>query len=158
VISFYYRDAASNRVTISSTTVTNSKTLFPTNTHLTDFQVQVSTVRGDEPWAGKQVGVQLASGLTLLDSSLFGGYWDVDNVRLRVVRDPVLKDFSVNTNMQFQFTLNSRPGRYEVLSSTNAAAPVSSWTRLAVVTNLTGSVSITDTNGGHRFYQSRTSP
>src|SRR5262249_46346488 len=28
------------------------------------------------------IGIRLASALTLLDSSLFGGYWDIDNVRL----------------------------------------------------------------------------
>jgi hypothetical protein len=158
VISFYYRDDASNRVTISSTTITNSKTLFPTNTHFTDFQVQVPTIRGDEPWAGKHVGVQLASGLTLADTNLFGGYWDIDNVRLRVVRDPVLKDTLINTNQEFQFTLSSTPGRYEVLSSADVALPSSGWTSLGVVTNVTGSVSVTDTNPGNRFYQARTSP
>ena len=152
VISFYYRDAASNRVTIASTTITNSKTLFPTNTHFTDFQVQVPVVKGGEPWAGKHVGVQLASGLTLLDSALFGGYWNVDNIRVQIVRDPLLKNFSINTNQQFQFTLNSAPGRYEFLSSTNVAAPVSSWTSLGVFTNVTG------TNLGNRFYQARTTP
>ncbi len=158
VISFYYRDAASNRVTFSSTTITNSKAMFPTNTHLTDFQAQAGVVKGNEPWAGKYVGVQLASGLTLADSSLFGGYWDVDNVRLQVERDPVLGNFSVNTNHQFQFTLSSAPGRYEVLCSTNVAAPVSSWTRLGIFTNFMGTVPVTSTNFGNRFYQARPSP
>jgi hypothetical protein len=158
VLSFYYRDEASNRVTIASTTITNSKTLFPTNTHLTDFQVQVPAVRGDEPWAGKHVGVQLASGLTLLDSALFGGYWDIDNVRLRVVRDPVLKDFMVNARQEFQFSLSGAPGRYEVLSSADATAPLAGWSSLGVFTNMTGQVSVTDTNGAHRFYQGRTTP
>ena len=158
VISFYYRDAANNRVTISSTTITNSKTLFPTNTHLTDFQVQVPTVKGTEPWAGKYIGVQLASGLTLMDFGLFGGYWDLDNVRLQVVRDPVLNNPSVNTNRQFQFTLSSAPGQYEVLTSPSATAPVASWIRLGIFTNVTGTVSVTDTNLGIRFYQARPSP
>ncbi|MDB6034087.1 MAG: hypothetical protein JWM16_4425 [Verrucomicrobiales bacterium] len=158
VTSFYYRDAASNRVTIASTTITNTKSLFPTNTHLTDFQVQVPVVKGDDPWAGKYVGVELASGLTLADSSLFGGYWDVDNVRLQVIRDPVLQNHSVTTNNQFEFSLSSAPGRYEILSSTNVAAPVSSWTSLGILTNSTGTTPVTSTNTGNRFYQARPSP
>jgi hypothetical protein len=153
-ISFYYRDAASNKVTVASTTITNASSVFPTHTHLTDFKVQVPTVRGSEPWAGQDVGVQLAS---TVGFDLLGGYWDVDNVRLGVVVDPTLKEFSIK-NGEFHFTLHGAPGRYEVLASTNAALPVSSWTSLGVVTNVNGSVPITDGNMGHRFYQARTSP
>ena len=43
--SLYYRDAASNMVTVAATTITNSSSLFPTNTHLIDFQMLVPTVR-----------------------------------------------------------------------------------------------------------------
>jgi hypothetical protein len=154
-ISFYYRDAASNKVTVSSATITNTKTLFPTNTHLTDFNVQVPTVKDSDAWAGKQVGIQLASTTSF---ALTGGYWDVDHVRLQVVRDPVLKGFSVNNNQQFQFTLQSAPGRYEVLSTTNLTGSASSWINLGTITNFTGSVLVTDTNLGQRFYQARTSP
>ena len=154
-ISFYYRDAASNRVTIASTTITNSATLFPTNTHLTDFLAQVPAVKGGEAWAGRPVGIQLAS---TVGFDRLGGYWDVDNVRVQVVRDPLLKGATVKTNQQFQFTLQSAPGRYEILSSASVTLPVSGWTSLGVVTNFTGGVPVTDTNSGHRFYQVRTSP
>jgi hypothetical protein len=153
--SFYYRDAASNKVTVASTSITNTKTLFPTNTHLTDFNVQLPAVKGSDAWADKQVGVQLASTTTF---ALTGGYWDVDNVRLQVVRDPVLKGVTLNTNQQFQFTLQSAPGRYEVLSTTSLALPISNWISLGTITNFTGSASVTDTNLGNRFYQARTSP
>jgi thiamine pyrophosphokinase len=154
-ISFYYRDAASNKVTVALTTITNTPTLFPTNTHLTDFNVQVPTVKGSDGWAGKQVGVQLASTTSF---ALTGGYWDVDNVRLQVVRDPVLKEFAINSNQQFQFALHGAPGRYEVLSTTNLALPAASWISLGIITNFTGSVAATTTNLGQRFYQVRTSP
>ena len=154
-ISFYYRDAASNRVTIASTTITNSVTLFPTNTHLTDFLAQVPAVKGGEAWAGRHVGIQLAS---TVGFDRLGGYWDVDNVHVQVVRDPLLKGATVKTNQQFQFTLQSAPGRYEILSSASVTLPVSGWTSLGVVTNFTGGVPVTDTNSGHRFYQVRTSP
>lgn len=60
-ISLYYRDAASNMVTVAATTITNSKSLFSTNTHLTDFQVLVPTVKPNDAWAGKNLGIQLSS-------------------------------------------------------------------------------------------------
>src|SRR5205814_768999 len=60
-ISVYYRDAASNMVTVAATTITNSPTLFPTNTHLTDFEVIVPPVKAEDLWAGKNIGIQLAS-------------------------------------------------------------------------------------------------
>jgi hypothetical protein len=156
-ISLYYRDAASNKLTVAALMITNSAALFPTNTHLTDFNVQVAPVKPDDAWAGKNIGIQLASALTLLDTHLAGGYWDVDNVRLKEVQEPILKDFT-KTEGQFRFALQSAPGRYEVLASTNVALPVWSWSSLGTLTNVTGTVSVTDTNVGQRFYQIRTSP
>jgi len=44
-LSLYYRNASSNMVIVAATTITNSTTLFPTNTHLLDFQVQVPAVQ-----------------------------------------------------------------------------------------------------------------
>ena len=78
-ISFYYRDALSNAVTIASTTVTNSSGLFPDRNHFVDFTVRIPAVSAVDPWAGKGIGVQIGS---TVDFSLIGGYWDVDNVRL----------------------------------------------------------------------------
>src|SRR5262249_29870813 len=78
-ISLYYRDVASNMVTIAATTTTNSEALFPTNTHFTDFQVRIPFVKATDAWAGKRIGIQLAS---TVGFDLLGGYWDVDNVRL----------------------------------------------------------------------------
>ena len=53
-LSLYYRDAASNMVTVAATTITNSAQLFPTNTHLVDFSVYVPGVRATDPWAGQK--------------------------------------------------------------------------------------------------------
>jgi hypothetical protein len=154
-ISFYYRDAASNKVTVAATTITNSASLFPTNTHFTDFSVRVPTVRGDEPWAGRKVGVQLAS---TVGFDKLGGYWDVDHVRLGVAEDPVLKDASF-TNGTSAFTLQSLPGRYEVLASADLVLATAQWTSLGVITNLTGRISVSDTNtSASRFYQVRPAP
>ena len=79
-ISLYYRDVSNNIVIVGATNITNSVTLFPTNTHLVDFQVHVPTVHPSDAWAGQHIGVQIAS--TLVDFSIARGYWDVDNVRL----------------------------------------------------------------------------
>jgi len=155
-ISVYYRDEASNKVTIAATTVTNSAALFPTNTHLIDFAVQVPAVKGAEPWAGKPIGIQLTS---TVGFDNMGGYWDVDNVRLRVVEDPILKN-PVLSGGQFLFDLQSAPGQYAVLASPNLALPYSQWVSLATFTNLTGTMPVinTNTNPEKQFYQVRPTP
>jgi hypothetical protein len=156
-ISFYYRDAASNQVTVAATSITNTPTLFPVERpHFTDFSVQTPAVTGREPWAGRPIGVQIASTVRF---DKMGGFWDVDNVRLRVVEDPVLVNPEA-VGGQFQFTLRSAPGRYEVLAGANLALPSAQWERLGTWTNLTGSVPVTDTDTspGGRFYRVRPSP
>jgi hypothetical protein len=156
-LSFYYRDAASNKVTVAATPITNTPALFPADKkHFTDFTVQVPTVTGREPWAGRHMGVQIAS---TVGFDKMGGFWDVDNVRLRAVEDPVMKSPKV-TGGHFHFALQSAPGRYEVLGSTNITVSSAQWTSLGTVTNFTGSLSVTDTNPspGRRFYQVRPSP
>ncbi len=156
-LSFYYRDSASNKVTVAATTITNTPALFPADRkHFADFSVQVPAVTGREGWAERQIGVQIAS---TVGFDKMGGFWDVDNVRLRVVEDPVLRQ-AQTTAGQFQFTLESAPGRYEVLAGANIALTSAQWESLGTLTNFTGSVSVTDTNTnlGQRFYQVRPSP
>jgi hypothetical protein len=155
-LSLYYRDAASNLVTVAATTITNSADLFPTNTYFTDFEVIVPPVTGNESWAGRHIGVKIAS---TVDFALQGGYWDIDNVRLQTVRDPFLKNANASGG-QFTFTLDSAPGRLEILTSTDVTLPASSWTSLGAVTNVTGILPVSDTNAapGQRFYQARQIP
>jgi hypothetical protein len=156
-LSFYYPDAASNRITVASTTITHSPALFPADRrHFTDFSVLVPPVTGGEAWAGRPIGVQIASTVGF-DKN--GGFWDVDNVRLRVVEDPVLKNPQA-AGGQFQFILQSAPGRYVVLASTNLALPSAYWDTVRAVTNLNGNLPVTDPNAGHgeRFYQVRPLP
>jgi hypothetical protein len=155
-ISMYYRDAASNMVTVAATTITNTQELFPTNTHFTDFQARTPLVQAGDAWAGKGIGLRLAS---TVGFDLRGGYWNVDHVRLEVVRDPILIR-PVQTNGQFQFILESDPGRFEILTSSSLALPMSTWTSLATLTNVSGSILFTDTNpsSSSRFYQARQSP
>ena len=156
-ISLYYRDAASNMVTVAATTITNSTALFPTNTHLVDFQVQVPGVQATDPWAGQNIGIQL---LSTAGFENLGGYWDVDNVRLSEVIAPTLLS-PVLANGQFNFTLRSEPGlSFEILATADATLPVSAWTGLGNLTNGTGTILFTDSapNFSQRFYQVRQRP
>jgi len=153
-LSLYYRDSSSNMVTVAATTITNSAQLFPTNTHFVDFSVYVPGVRAADPWAGQNIGVQIASAVGF---DLAGGYWDVDNVRLTETLLPVLGELRL-TNSQSGFTLQSQPGlTFEILAATNLSLPISNWTSLGNLTNLTGVAPFLDpaTNLGHRFYRAR---
>jgi hypothetical protein len=151
-LSLYYRDGA-NMVTVAATTITNSGSLFPSPTHFIDFKVRVPTVKASDAWASRHIGVQLLS--SVFDTALAGGYWDVDNVRL--VAGPVLLT-PARSNGQCTFTLESEPGlRFEILASTNLALPLSNWTSLGTLTNVTGDVPFLDpaTNLNSRFYRAR---
>jgi hypothetical protein len=151
-LSLYYRDASSNMVIVAATTITNSAQLFPTNTHLVDFSVSVPAVRAADPWAGQNIGIQIAS---TVSPSLASGYWDVDNARLTETVLPSLTA-SRMTNNQFGFILQSEPGlRFEILATTNLALPISNWTSLGTLTNVTGTAPFLDstTNFNHRFYR-----
>ena len=86
-ISLYYRDAASNQVTVAAATITNSPTIFSNRTQLVDFSVKVPTVRAGDAWADQNIGVQLISTVT---TNLQGGYWDFDNIRLSSAVEPAL--------------------------------------------------------------------
>ena len=79
-IRLYYRDAENNKVTVGATTFTyNSDTGYVK--HFSDVQLDIPQVRPTNPWAGKNIGVQLVSTLDL-DTGKAGGFWDLDNVRL----------------------------------------------------------------------------
>jgi hypothetical protein len=82
-LSLYYRDGASNMVTVAATPVIHSLDTFPTNTHFVDFEVNVPTVQAGDAWAGQNIGIELLSA-----AGTGQGYWDVDNVRLLEVPEP----------------------------------------------------------------------
>jgi hypothetical protein len=156
-LSLYYRDASSNMITVAATTITNSAHMFPTNTHLVDFSVQVPGVQPTDPWASRNIGVQIASTVGFDKAN---GYWDVDNVRLTETVLPVLTNPRV-TNSQFSLTLRSEPGlQFEILAHTNLSSPLSNWTSLGTLTNVAGSTAFLDpaTNLNHRFYRARQLP
>ena len=156
-LSLYYRDASSNMVIVAATTITNSTTLFPTNTHLVDFQVQVPTVQPGAAWAGQNIGVQIAS---TVGFDIPGGYWDVDNVRLSEVVTPQLSN-PVWTGGHFNLTLQSEPGtHFEILGTSDISLPLSGWTSLVTLTNVTGTISFSDpaTGSNLRFYSAHQLP
>jgi hypothetical protein len=160
-LSLYYRDSSSNLVTVAATSITNSWALFSDSSNaplFIDFQVQVPTVKASDPWAGQHIGVQLSS--PAVSTNLLGGYWDLDNVRL-VSSVPTTLLAPAWTNGQFAFTLQSEPGlSFEILASTNLALPLSNWTSLEPLTNVTGTVPFLDraTNLNRRFYRARQLP
>ena len=156
-VGFYYQDAGSNHVTVAATNIAYSPDVFTSTTHFVDFVVTVPAVGPGDAWAGKQIGVELVS---TVDPALAGGYWDIDNVRIAEVQGPILLNPAWSA-AGFGFALRSVPGlKFEVLASDDVTRPVSAWTSLGVVTNVTGTVAISDlpTGLGARFYQTRQVP
>ncbi|MBN1505920.1 MAG: hypothetical protein JW955_03695 [Sedimentisphaerales bacterium] len=84
-IRLYYRDADDMRVTVESTTFTYHSAHGYIK-HFNDVRLDLPVVQQTDPWAGKKIGVQIISALTLADldpaTGRAGGYWDLDNVRL----------------------------------------------------------------------------
>ena len=77
-IRLYYRDDENNKVTVG----TASYIYYLENgyvKHFNDVQLDIPYVKQTDPWAGKNIGVQLISTLTLADldpdTGRAGGYW-----------------------------------------------------------------------------------
>lgn len=151
-LALYYRDAASNLVTVAKTDIVYSSTLFPTTAHLLDFTVEVPPVQAGTPWAGQHIGVLLRS---TAGPGLTGGYWDLDNIRLVSALAPALRA-PAWTNGQFSCLVESEPGtRVEMLAALDPGLPALQWTRLGTLTNLTGQITFADPTAdfGARFYR-----
>ncbi|HSU57034.1 MAG TPA: hypothetical protein VLT36_23530 [Candidatus Dormibacteraeota bacterium] len=153
-LGFYYRDSASNIVSITTVTVTNTISVFSNDTHFLDFRADLS-VRPQDPWAGKHIGLQILSSVSMDYTN--GGYWDLDNVRLTATLDPRFLSSGV-TNGHFGCSLQGEPGfTLEILSANDPTVPVSAWSSAGFVTNGTGTAVFTDTGAmaSHRFYRAR---
>jgi hypothetical protein len=102
-IRLYYRDAENNKVTVEATTFTYDADAGYFK-HFTDVQLDIPPVSSTNPWAGKNIGVQLISTLTLADlvsnTGRAGGYWDLDNVRL--TKSPAESDFTGDYLVNFR--------------------------------------------------------
>lgn len=154
--SLYYRDAASNRVTVAATNIVYTRAQFPNATNLVDIEVRVPTVQAADPWAGQHLGIQL---LSTVGFELVGGYWDLDNVRLTAKAAALVQPGFLDH--RFGFSIDSDPGlRFEILATTNPSLPLALWTSRGIVTNATGMVRFTDPEQtpGTRFYRARQLP
>ena len=156
-LSLYYRDAASNAVTVAATIVTNdNENLFTNHTHLLDFHTDTLPVRAGDAWAGQHIGIALRS--TITDTNMEGGYWDLDNVRLTATIAPSLQDPAWQ-NGQFIFNVMSEPGQtFEIQTTTNLS--YSNWSTIGFVTNTSGLDRYTNAAGwaGATFFRARQLP
>jgi hypothetical protein len=154
LLGLYYRDIMSNVVMVATTSVTHGSEVFPTNTHLVDFQVHMPTVQTGDPWAGQNIGIQI---LSTVSFELMGGYWDLDNVRLVKTLEPTLLNSAFTTN-GFSFTVQSEPGQpFTMLTTTNLMTVASNWISLGTFTNVTGSTNFShsSTNWNQRYYRAQ---
>lgn len=87
LLRLYYIDptivVGDNRVVVGTTTILNNNPPNQTIRHLDDHTLLTGVVQAGDPWAGRTMGIQIASPLTAV-----GGYWDLDNVRLVAVPEP----------------------------------------------------------------------
>ncbi|MCL4178337.1 MAG: hypothetical protein KJ072_11435 [Verrucomicrobia bacterium] len=153
-LAFYYRDDASNQVTVAATTITNTPAVFSNLKHFIDFEVKVPTVEAGDAWAGRPIGLRL---LSTVDTARQGGYWDLDQVRLRSIAPPAFVDVEV-IDGEVRLSLAGEPGdKFELLTSADPAVPVAYWEHLTTLTNLSGRVTYAEpaTSAGHRFYRAR---
>ncbi|HTH49826.1 MAG TPA: hypothetical protein VMB21_20100 [Candidatus Limnocylindria bacterium] len=89
----YYRDAATNMVTVAATNVVYTHDVFPVDdlgrpirTNLTYFRLRLPVVMTNDLWAGQYLGLRFLSNVS---PDLQGGYWDLDDVRLVAIPPPV---------------------------------------------------------------------
>jgi hypothetical protein len=159
-LSLYYLDASSNMDIVAASTVTNTVANFPTETHFVDFQVQVPGVQATDPWAGQNIGIQLLATPDFDNPGSWGGFWDLDNVRLSELTALNLASPSL-TNGQLQFTVQSEPNAVvQILSTSDLSQPLANWASLTTLTNTSGSLPYVDQSAtlGLRFYTARPSP
>ncbi len=156
-LSLYYRDPAGQMVTVAATSIVHTFAVFSNNTHLVDFGVRTPRVEPADPWAGRNLGVRI---LSTVGFDLQGGYWDLDNIRLASISDPILIEPGW-AGGQFGFTIRSEPGmQIEVLSSADARFPLSQWTVAGTLTNQTGRAAFIETAPveARRYYAARQAP
>lgn len=125
-IGFYYRDAEGAIVPVSSSTLTYEGTgVSP----FLDFTATTDPVGAEDPWAGKPIGIRLAS---IVGFENLGGYWDLDNVRLQVEPSLVLQ-IVPEVGGGMRISLTGGAGEHEVLASSDPTLPLAEWTVIGTV-------------------------
>jgi hypothetical protein len=156
-ISLYFRDASGNRRPVATTTAIHSTASFPSVNRFEEVVVRVPMVRPDDEWAGRNIGIQFHS---TVSTSLQGGYWDVDHIRLVSSERLVVSNPSFD-NGAMRFTVSGDPAqRVQVVSSASAESPITDWGPLVTWTNFPGSMVYTAAVGSEqrRFYAARLLP
>jgi hypothetical protein len=156
LLTLYYRDAASNMVTVGSTIATFQTSVFTNLNHLIDFQVRVPGVRATDPWANQNIGILIES---IVAPNLISGVWDVENVRLTETLASTLGPVVRGADQKTTLTIQSEPGlAFDIQASTSPAQPSGGWATIGTVTNTTGSATFIDSQTGltQRFYRTRT--
>jgi hypothetical protein len=152
-MSLYYRDDLGDMETLAYTNVAYDTNVFTSDTNFVQYTLNLPTVQAGDAWAGRHIGIQF-----LPTGSLTGGFWDVGNVQLW--ETPALINPSWS-NGQFGATLLSEPGLvFQILAATNLCVPLSNWTSVVTVTNVSGTTSFVDPGPSYnqRFYQAQQLP
>ena len=137
------------------TNVAHSAALFPNRTNFVDFAVVTPVVKTSDAHANQHIGIAIFSSIPF-DPSMFGGYWDIDNVRLHEINRPRL-----STSRIGEIVIESDPGlKFDILASQSLSIPVANWTVIGSVENVTGTVTFQDpsTTKSPRFYIARYAP
>ena len=152
-LALYYRDDASNQVTVAATSITNTASWFTNLTHLVDCTVALPTVAAGDAWANRPIGVRF---LSTVSTNLQGGYWDLDHVRLVSSGQPMFVEVE-QANGDVRFTLESEPGlQFDLLASADLGLPIDEWGRVTTLTNVTGRATYSEpATNSNRFYRAR---
>jgi hypothetical protein len=159
LLALYYRDAASNMVTVASTNVIYDTNIFSNLLHLVDFGLEVPTVQVTNAWTGQNIGILIEAIPASLE--LIGGVWDLDNVRLTESTSAATLENLTYKNGQVIFNVVSEPGlKFEILASNDLSLPAAQWSNVGTVNNAAGSASFTEIGAAspYRFYRARQIP
>jgi len=80
----YYRDGLGERIVVGAAVATNTTDeSLPHLRHLEDVSLDIPVVSPLDPWAGRNIGIQIVS-----PAQASGGFWRLDNVRLEAIPEP----------------------------------------------------------------------
>jgi hypothetical protein len=155
-MSLYYRDISNNMVTIAFTNIVYDTNVFTGITNFVEYELNLPPVQASDAWADQHIGIQFLP--IVPDGVEPGGFWDLGNVQLYVTPALINPSWS---NGQFGATLLSQSGLvFQILATTNLCVPLSNWTSVITLTNVSGTMSFIDPLPGcnQRFYQAQQVP
>lgn len=120
----YYRDPATNAVTVAATSVVFTRDAFPNRTNLTYLKVRAPVVQAGDAWAGHHVGIRF---LSTVSPEMQGGYWDLDDVRLTAIGSPT---FALSSTVEGSGLRLSWPSVTSYRYQLEASADLRAWSDL----------------------------